>query len=106
MKNSAFQLCSSNEIESSSFAVVVVLVGQLSNSKILLFSTVRIFIEFVTSFFFFFKNPTPTTRETNFLKRDTKRLEQIITSLSVALKTHRWTKERNLKRKEREREKR
>ena len=68
MKNSAFQLCSSNEIESSSFAVVVVLVGQLSNSKILLFSTVRIFIEFVTSFFFF-KNPTPTTRETLFKER-------------------------------------
>ena len=104
MKNSAFQLCSSNEIESSSFAVVVVLVGQLSNSKILLFSTVRIFIEFVTSFFFS-KIQLPR-REKHFLKRDTKRLEQIITSLSVALKTHRWTKERNLKRKEREREKR
>ena len=45
-------------------------------------------------------------KEKHFLKRDTKRLEQIITSLSVALKTHRWTKERNPKRKEREREKR
>ena len=58
---------------------------------------------------FFFKNPTPpTTREKHFLKRETKRREQIIPSLSLSVrarKTHLlWTKERNFKRKERERE--
>jgi hypothetical protein len=49
-------------------------------------------------------------KEKHFLKRDTKRVAQIIPSLSLSVrarKTHLlWTKERNFKRKERERGKR